>query len=129
MSDRRMIILHVDGRCEERALPDDSTARYHALRDAVSGYIEYISPAWHGLQNWDVYINEDGLDRLDPNASGSRLVGLDLSKYAPWCGPIVLVPREGTPASHERAAALDFHKRLEAGMHSAGVFVIDARDP
>jgi len=127
MSDRHLIILHADGRREERPLPEDNTERYHALRDAVGGYIEYLSPAWHGLQNWDVLINEDGLHRLPENPHGSRLIGMDLATYRPVCGPIVLVPREGASAHDERVAAREFHARLEAGRLPPGVFVIDAR--
>jgi len=123
-----LIVLHPDGRREERPLPEGGTERLRALQDAVGGRIEYVSPAWHALQNWDVVINEDGLGRLPVNAYGSRLVGLYLSQYRPWCGPIVLVPREGAPASEERVAALEFHSRLEAGELPPGVFVIDARD-
>ena len=40
----KFIVLHPDGRREERELPADSGQRLEALQAAVGGYIEYLSP-------------------------------------------------------------------------------------
>ncbi|AFZ67034.1 hypothetical protein [Deinococcus peraridilitoris] len=73
----------------------------------MGGYVEYVSPAWHALTNWDVYVNEEGLDVLPHNVVGTRLAKLDLRMYAPWCGPVVLASRVGSSAEErERAQEL-----------------------
>lgn len=86
------VILHPNGHREERPLPQESDARLAALQEAVGGYIEYMSPAFHGLQNWEVVLNDDGLERLPINVYGSRAIGMDLRQCVPIYGPIVLVP-------------------------------------
>ena len=127
------IILHPDGRREERELPTDSDQRLEALQAAVGGYIEYLSPAFHGLHNHEVVINDDGLDRLPLNVLGSKAIGMDLQTCHPLSGPIVLVPTEDDLHAQRQAQA-HFFGRLDAvvlGLSSeeeAGLgFVIDAR--
>lgn len=100
---KHFYVIHPDGRRETRELPADEDARLDAQQDAVGSLIEYVSPAFHGLVNHDVIINEEGSFYLPPNPYGSRHVGLD-SKYAPWHGPIVIVPREEGSNAHERDA-------------------------
>ncbi|AFZ69418.1 DUF3846 domain-containing protein [Deinococcus peraridilitoris] len=126
-----MIVMHPDGRREQCPWPADDDAQLAVLQEAVGGYVEYVSPAWHALTNWDVYVNEEGLDMLPHNVVGSQLAGLDLRMYAPWCGPVVLAPRVGSSAA-ERERAREFFARLEAAAEYGarlpgwGV-VIDAR--
>ena len=133
---QKMLILRPDGRCEEHELPEDESRRLEVLQAAVGGSIEYLSPSFHGLQNHDVVINEDGYERLPRNAYGCRAIGYDLSRYAPLYGPIVLVPRmEGASAARERAEQDAFFETLERvvnGELDPAVlgydFVIDARE-
>ena len=86
------VILHPDGRREERELPTDSDQRLEALQAAVGGSIEYLSPAFHALHNHEVVINDDGFERLPINRAGSRAIGMNLNTCHLLCAPIVLVP-------------------------------------
>ena len=128
---QKMLILRPDGACEEHELPGEGARRLEVLQAAVGGSIEYLSPSFHGLQNHDVVINEDGYERLPQNAYGCRAIGYDLSRYEALYGPIVLVPRmEGASAAREREQQGAFFETL--GRVVAGAlgydFVIDARE-
>ncbi|GAA4015829.1 hypothetical protein GCM10022631_30110 [Deinococcus rubellus] len=129
-----MIILHPDGRREECELPADPDKRLDALQTAVGGYIEYLSPAFHGLHNHEVILNDDGHERLPLNTTGSLAIGMDLKLCQPLSGPIVLVPTD-EDLQTQRQAQQHFFGRLDAvvlGLSSeteAGLgFVIDARN-
>ena len=129
----KIIILHPSGQREERELPADPDKHLAVLQAAVGGYIEYLSPAFHGLHNHEVVINEDGLERLPLNTTGSLAIGMDLKFCQPLSGPIVLVPtKENLQVRRERQR--HFFGRLDAlilGLSSeeeAGLgVVIDAR--
>jgi len=129
----KIIILHPDGQREERELPADPDKRLEALQAAVGGYIEYLSPAFHGLHNHEVIINDDGHERLPLNTTGSLAIGMDLKVCHPLSGPIVLVPTEDDLHA-QRLAQEYYFGRLDAlvlGLSSAeeaGLgFVIDAQ--
>ena len=129
----KMIILHPSGQREERKLPEGPDKRLDALQAAVGGYIEYLSPAFHGLHNHEVIVNDDGFERLPLNTIGSLAIGMDLEMSHPLSGPIVLVPTEDDLHA-QRQAQEHFFGRLDAvvlGLSSeeeAGLgFVIDAR--
>lgn len=127
------IVLRPDHAPERLALPGGPGERLGVLQEAVGGHIEYLSPAFHGLDHWDVVMNEDGADRLPPNPHACAVIGFDLGSYRPLCGPLVLVPREGG-AGPDRVRDAAFFENLrmvlEGGMRvgALGVdFVIDAR--
>jgi len=80
------IIMLPDGQREERELPVDSSKRLEALQAAVGRYIEYLSPAFHGLHNHEV-INDDGFKRLPVNRASSLAIGRDLQTCHPLSGP------------------------------------------
>ena len=129
----KMIILHPDGQREERELPADPEQHLEALQAAVGGYIESLSPAFHGLHNHEVWVNDDGLGRLPVNRAGSLAIGMDLTMCQPLSGPIVLVPTD-EDLQARRQRQVHFFGRLDAvvlGLSSeeeAGLgFVIDAR--
>ena len=129
----KMIILHPSGQREERELPADSDKRLEALQAAVGGNIEYLSPAFHGLHNHEVIMNDDGFERLPLNTTGSLAIGMDLKVCHPLSGPIVLVPTDEDLQARRQAQA-HFFGRLDTvvlGLSSeqeAGLgFVIDAR--
>ncbi|WP_161883883.1 hypothetical protein [Deinococcus alpinitundrae] len=99
----------------------------------MGGDIEYLSPAFHGLHNHEVIINDDGHERLPLNTTGSLAIGMDLKVCHPLSGPIVLVPTEDDLQA-QRQAQGHYFGRLDAlvlGLSSeeeAGLgFVIDAR--
>jgi hypothetical protein len=80
--------LHPDGTIT--ILPD---AEFETLQAAVGGYIEYFPEAFHGLTTHEVVTNDD-YHGLPVNLFASRAIGLDLSKYHPIHGVVVLVPLE-----------------------------------
>jgi len=130
----KLIILHPSGQREERELPADPDRELEALQAAVGGNIEFLSPAFHGLHNHEVIVNDDGFERLPLNTTGSLAIGMDLKLCHPLSGPIVLVPTEDDLQA-QRQAEQHFFERLDAvalGLSSeeeAGLgFVIDARN-
>jgi hypothetical protein len=106
-----------------------------ALQRAVGGLIEALPEAFHQLPNATVWINEDGLHALEVNRPGSRAIGLDLSRYAPLCGPIAVVRGGAHTTQPEREhqtrffAALEHARRGDASeLRRFGYrFVIDGR--
>lgn len=122
----QMIVLHPDGRRETRDLPTRSRERLRAMQDAVGGYVELLSPAFHGLDGYDVWTNEEGEGILPRNVQGCRAIGFDLGSFRALCGPILLTPRS-RGSGKARAAAEAFFARLERGEVPGYAFVIDAR--
>ncbi|WP_027483136.1 DUF3846 domain-containing protein [Deinococcus pimensis] len=126
---RSFVILHPNGSIESKQLPVETNARLRALQLAVGGPIEYLSPAFHRLDRHDVVIGEDGLHRLPDNVIGSRIIGMNLTRYRPLCGPIVLVPRneaEHGRIEDERKCALAFLERLETNPDE--LLIVDFRE-
>lgn len=128
------IVLPPTGRPEARPLPLGGHERLRALQGAVGGTFELLSPAFHGLPSWDVYLNEDGADVLPENRVGCAIVGFDVRRFRPVRGPLVLVPRAVavSEAARERQrrffADLDLVVRGALAPLAVGVdFVIDAR--
>lgn len=109
----KSIILHPDGRREERKLPADPDKRLDALQAAVGGYIESLSPAFHGLHNREVVSNDDGFECLPLNTTGSASIGMDLQMCHPLSGPIMLVPASDDPQA-QRQAQQHFFGHLDA---------------
>lgn len=85
-------VIHPDGRKETH--PFNPEGNLNTLQKAVGGYIEYLNPAYHALQNHDVVINEEGLGVLPENWPGSRAIGMDLSACRPLSGPVCIVPHD-----------------------------------
>ena len=53
------------------------------------------APAGQVIADGEVRINEEGLDALPPNPSGSKVVELNLAIFEPFCGPIIVSPFPG----------------------------------
>jgi hypothetical protein len=120
-------ILYPDGWIEKVQVKPENMDK--ALTKAVGGMFEYVSSAFHALQTHDVVINENGLGRLPVNRFGSKYIGLNLSCYEPYFGPIVLVPLEVDENNLEaREHESSFFATLEVDPKLLGYdFVIDAR--
>lgn len=129
------LVIQPDGRVEVRPLPADRNARQAALQDAVGGHTERMAEAFHVLDTHEVFINDDGLDRLPLNPRAHTLIGMD-AEYLPPCGPVAVVPLPiGQDNRAERAHQCRFFGTLDAvalGLVSAadaGIgALIDARD-
>ncbi|GGR16176.1 DUF3846 domain-containing protein [Deinococcus ruber] len=108
-----LVVLHPDGRREELTCTKET--KVSVMQAAVGGDIEFMSPAFHGLQNWEVILNEDGLDRLPENFWGCRAIGMDARLYQPTCGPLVLVPLPAGQTNHKRRdAKAEYFGRIDA---------------
>lgn len=103
-------LIHPDGRQELRALRGE-TASLDELEAAVGGWVEYVSPTYHALSTHEAVINEEGaINGMAPNWAGSRLIGLDLTRYAPLHGPIAVIPHDpedGPTPAQRRAGTAD----------------------
>lgn len=97
------LVTQPDGRVEVRPLPAGGHPRQAALQDAVGGHTECMAEAFHVLDTHEVFINDDGLDRLPLNPRAHTLIGMD-AEYLPPCGPVAVVPlRSGQDNRAERA--------------------------
>lgn len=86
--------IYPDGRQEVHEITPD-TDRYALLKKLIGGWLEYVPAHYHTLNEHEVVIDEEGLNKnLLPNWVGSRLIGLDLTKYPPFRGPLVIVPHD-----------------------------------
>lgn len=104
-----MRVIHPDGRQEVHELTPE-TDRYGLLKSLIGGWPEYLPAHYHALQEHEVVIDEEGLNKdLPPNWVGSRSIGLDLTQYPPLRGPLVVVPHapeDGPcPAQRRRTSA------------------------
>lgn len=89
---KTMRAIYPDGRQEVHVITED-TDTYTLLKNLIGGWLEYVPAHYHALQEHEVVIDEEGLNKdLAPNWVGSRLIGLDLTKYPPFRGPLVIVP-------------------------------------
>ena len=102
-------VIHPDGRQELHELTPE-TRTYELLQKLIGGWLEYVPAHYHALGEHEVVIDEEGLLKdLAPNWAGSRLIGLDLTQYPPFRGPLVIVPHDPadgpSPAQQRRHAA------------------------
>lgn len=138
--------IYPDGRQDVREVRED-TDTYALYRELVGGRLEYVAAHYHALSEHEVIIDEEGLvSGLAPNWIGSRLIGLDLTTYPPFRGPIVIVPHDPedgpTPAQqrnqgvspdgllnlYSRALEGDPAALSELGVRSADdIMIFDAR--
>ncbi len=121
MEEGFILVFLEDGAIERRWF-EGATPSLVLLQAAVGGYIELVAPKFHAVADGEVWINEEGLGALPPNPSGSSAVGLDLSVFEPFCGPIVVSPFPGGERAMTRLRDSAFHRALEATLRDVPAF-------
>ncbi len=129
---RKIKVFHSDHRVDEHAYLADADQRLPLLQKWVGGLIERVDAHFHRLHDHEVWVNEEGMEKFEPNEFGCKAIGLS-ARYVPLSGPIVVVPREPehlNPSGYDhcRHDSTDFYEALERGDSPAGWgAVIDAR--
>ncbi|CAM3946159.1 hypothetical protein [Deinococcus frigens] len=84
---KAMRVIHPDGRQELHNLTPE-TDSYTLLKKLIGGWLEYVPAHYHAIRDHEVVIDEEGmLKELAPNWAGSRMIGMDLTKYPPLARP------------------------------------------
>jgi len=118
------VVVQPDGRVEVRPLPAGGRARQAALAEAVGGHVERMAEAFHVLDTHEVFINEDGLDRLPLNPRAHALIGMD-AEYFPPCGPVAIVP---LPAGQDNRAERAHQCRFFGTLDAVALGLVSAAD-
>jgi hypothetical protein len=86
-----ILIIHPDGKNEERRITKTSTAKLEDLQAAVGGYIERCRIKYNGVRR-DAYVDEEGSFKphLNVNPIATGLVSESRGVYTPIVGPIAI---------------------------------------